>query len=221
VCFPHLGAGATAYSEFALDLGDTFRSWSIQAPGREDRSSEPLPTSFDELVGRCVEAINGEIGDRAVLFGHSFGALVAWSVARSLARPPMQLIVSGSQGPMDTRTSPLPQGDDASLIMWLEKVAGGPTPVTSDPRIRELFLPTIRHDLRLAQSIRPGTEPLRGVPIHVITAESDPVATPASMSGWYRATTGEVSFSSIPGGHFAVLKRGTLVRDVVLRNVFL
>ena len=103
VCFPHAGAGPTAYRGW-IDLVPTdVEVVSVCYPGRQDRFSEPFATSMETLAAGIGSALLPFSTVPMALFGHSMGAVAAYETAIWLeanhAIIPERLFVSGSWAP--------------------------------------------------------------------------------------------------------------------------
>jgi surfactin synthase thioesterase subunit len=103
ICFPHAGGSASAFHAWVLP--DEFEVWAVQPPGRGPRFAEQEISVLDLLRDEIIEALRPTIdnGVPFVFFGHSFGSLVAFEVARALSDRsltlPMALLVSASPAP--------------------------------------------------------------------------------------------------------------------------
>src|SRR5262249_49686975 len=99
-CFPWSGASASSYGALAASLPDWIEAIAVQLPGRGSRKDEPAQARLAPLAGQIVRAFDAELADRPgpfALFGHSFGALLAYEVARRLGdRHPELVVLSGS-----------------------------------------------------------------------------------------------------------------------------
>lgn len=60
LCFPYAGAGASVYYRWKEYFGNKVMIYAIQLPGRENRISEPMYASVDEIMPDLLEAV-GEI----------------------------------------------------------------------------------------------------------------------------------------------------------------
>src|SRR5947207_2161455 len=103
VCFPHAGAGATAYRSWPDLLPPDVELLSVCYPGRQDRFAEPFAPSVDALAAGVADALVPLTGGPFALFGHSMGAMVAYEVAVRLEQAhgivPRHLFLSGRRTP--------------------------------------------------------------------------------------------------------------------------
>ncbi len=117
-CLPHAGAGASAYRGWAQDLGRDMDVCYVQLPGRENRFREPPFTSPESLVDAVATSLAPWVDRPYILYGHSFGGIVAFEVARELRRrglgEPRHFFASASRAPTcrgpirPSRNSPTP-----------------------------------------------------------------------------------------------------------------
>ncbi|MGH3865078.1 MAG: thioesterase II family protein [Pseudonocardiaceae bacterium] len=157
-CLPHAGGSALAYRRWDTRTPSDVLVRPVELPGHGARMREPLVGEFDRLVSALAEEISAQIGGRYALFGHSFGALLAFELARTLRHhvgEPVILLVSGRNGPSLPAAEPLLHAlSEDPLLRGLSAFGGTDERVLADPDLRALFLPIIRADLRLAETYR-------------------------------------------------------------------
>src|SRR5829696_7431345 len=87
VCCPHAGGGADAYRRWASSFAPDIELWTVTPPGRGAQSPAIAESSWGSLVDELADAVGAIDGAEPIaLLGHSFGALVAFEVARELER---------------------------------------------------------------------------------------------------------------------------------------
>ncbi|TXC99830.1 alpha/beta fold hydrolase [Streptomyces sp. ISID311] len=216
VCLPHAGGTAGPYAAWGSGLPDDVELCAVQYPGREDRLSEPPAGDLQSLVAGVCTALLPLTDRPLVLFGHSFGAVVAYEAARRLTAwgaAPDHLVVSGRRAP-----SLPPRGDmhtrpDDELVAELVRLGGTRGEVLADPAVRSVYLPAVRADFKLAETYhRPATPPL-ACPVTVVMGETDTEVDDAQAGAWAAHTTGPFALRTFPGGHFYFTPR----REPVLR----
>ena len=84
ICFHSMGVGASLFTKFLLNPPDDYDILAVQTPGRENRMAEPVVESVDELVDQIVPQLLPLFDRPVVIWGHSFGGIVAWEVIRRL-----------------------------------------------------------------------------------------------------------------------------------------
>ena len=58
----------------------------MQYPGREDRAVEPCITNIPDLADQIHAALRPSLPGTFAFFGHSMGAILAFELARRIAR---------------------------------------------------------------------------------------------------------------------------------------
>jgi pyochelin biosynthetic protein PchC len=220
VCFPHSGGSATAFSNWAPAMPAGVELLGVQYPGRGDRFAEDLVDDVARMAERVVAELRGLPRGDLVLFGHSLGAVVAYECAvrlRDAAVEPRRLCVSACLPPgrMTNREVHLKPDDE----FWAEICALGGIDrrIAADAELRELFLPTLRSDLRAHATYRPvsGAGPLT-CPVSCYHGAGDPLVEEPALTGWAGLTTGAFTLRIRPGGHFHVATDvAGLVADVL------
>ncbi|MEU9921443.1 thioesterase domain-containing protein [Streptomyces griseoluteus] len=206
-CFPHAGAGIAAFGRWPHGTGPGIRTEPVLLPGREARRREPRITAVRPLLVDLLRHHGRPPDGRYVLYGHSLGALVAYTVARAVHRaglPEPALVAVGACPPPDR--DPFPDGlaDDRLA----ELLAGLGTTVPRTPRHGSVWQRTVlgvlHDDLRLARAMRRGADAPLSVPLLVVSGRDDPLAGPEVMAGWRRWGADRVVQRTLPGDHFFV-----------------
>ncbi len=208
LCIPYAGGNGLAYAPWAGQLGDRgVALYAVDLPGRLGRIDEPPYDEVDALVGDLCDRLESWSGPPYDLFGHSFGALVAFEVVRELHRrgsgTPGRLIVSGFVAPQVYRARrQLADLSDVELIDHLFAMDGTPVDARTEPALTGLLARTFRADLRIMERYRHRHTPPSDVPISVFAGSSDFDAELPAMRAWQQHTTRPVRLSVFPGGHF-------------------
>lgn len=214
VCFAHAGGGASTFYPWRAGLGERIAVVGVQLPGREDRLHEPLVRSLDTIV----EAVTGallELDRRPlVLFGHSFGAIVAFEVARALQSGsllPAALIVSGRAAPGLTNRAPRIAHFAALDVLHetAERYGGIPEAVFEDPQLRSLQGRILQADLEITERYEAATDQPLACPIIAFGGLDDGWVTRRELDGWQSQTSSAFSCTEFPGGHFYLKEPGT------------
>jgi medium-chain acyl-[acyl-carrier-protein] hydrolase len=205
-CLPYAGGGSSAYASWQAAVGPDVHVCPIVLPGREHRIAEPPASAMAALAGPLAEALSAHLDVPYALFGHSMGGLIAFEVARLLARhglpAPAALLLSGT-GPVRERDRPVTHHlPDPELLDALRAMNGTPPEFFDHPELVELLLPTIRADLTLAETFEvPESVRLR-TPIVAFAGSGDTHAPPEIVDLWRRHTVAGFTMRVLPGEHF-------------------
>jgi surfactin synthase thioesterase subunit len=206
VCLPFAGAGASFYRTWPAAPPEV-TVVALQPAGREERyADEPY---FD--LGAAVRDLTAaakpisEAEGPYVVFGHSFGALLAFEITRALLAggwpPPARLVVSGSAAPgtpLGRRSSDL---TDDAFVARVAEIAGYTHPALADADLREIVLPLLRADVELHERYRPASNLPVTVPVTAVRGSRDHMVTADDCAGWARWTTQDCTVVELPGGH--------------------
>jgi surfactin synthase thioesterase subunit len=209
-CFPWAGAGPAIFREWSALLPATIELHAICPPGRERRIDEPALPTIDAVAEATVAALRPYLFQPFALFGHSFGALVAFEVARALRRAgspaPEHLFVSGRPAPqLAERREPLHRlGDDDFLRAMVARYDGISREILAERELVELVLPTLRADVQAAETYQYRPEPPLPGPITALGASNDSEVPESDLHAWAEHTQGRFDCSIFPGEHFFV-----------------
>lgn len=208
ICFPHAGAGSTAYRRWTTLLPEHIDIVAMRLPGREDRINEPCLDRIEDVLPAFAEALGAWSDKPMAFFGHSMGAVLAFELCRHLRRlqrpMPRHLFVSGYQAPqLHLRSDQIHGLSDAEFLKALqERYQGIPPQLLQMPEILELFTPILRADITLLERYQCAQEPALPCPMTAMGGELDPWTTTAYLQPWGALTTGRFTMRTYPGDHF-------------------
>ncbi|MFD8691642.1 thioesterase II family protein [Streptomyces sp. NPDC059651] len=220
ICFPHAGAGAGAYADWAALLPPEIELAAVQLPGRQNRIAEAPVTEVGPLVKVLTQALRPVMDGRFSFFGHSGGAVLAFELARALQAKggpqPSGLFLSAQSAPGTAgRVTQLHGLSDDDLAAEVVRLGGIEPEIAEDEDVMDALLPTLRADFDLWEHHRIAPGPRLKAPITVISGESDPRAPLDTLDGWRDQTDGEFSLRLYPGGHFYFLHDpAELIQDI-------
>lgn len=221
LCFPPAGAGATFYREWPSS--DTLRVLPVDLPGREKRFAEPVPSDIGVLVHGLAPSLVKSAAEvsKTVVFGHSFGAILAYeAVYAMLDLSPgldVTLVVSGSPGPNTLRGMRISGRDDDSFVAAVRAIAGYHHPALDDLELRSLFLPTLRADVLLHENYRPGHPRPLTIPVLSVRGTADDIVSADHAAEWRDVTTGEFQSVELAGGHMYLIDSAAPLLDRIER----
>lgn len=209
ICFPHAGGSPRAFLDWQAGLGADAEIVAVCRPGREHRASEPAPSIGEFIDGAAAAIIDLSAADGRpyYLFGHSLGALVAFEVCRRLAGPaaPSHFIASGCSAPCLLPSQRVRRIATLSGAEFAEAIGffGGLDPeVIADAELRDLLLPGLIADFRMAVGYRYRPGPRLAVPATVVVGRDDPHVGPEQVAPWDREFTWPPERHWVDGGHF-------------------
>ncbi|NUR32107.1 MAG: thioesterase [Catenulispora sp.] len=203
-CFAHAGGSAGEFREWG-GLADDVEIIGVERPGRGARFGEPAARDLLSLAAELAGTL--ELDLPFGLFGHSFGALLAFEIAHALReqgrRTPDWLWLSSFPSPDLARREPevrhLP--DDDLLRTLHLRHAGIPGEVLDNPELLAIVAAYMRADYVAMETYRfHDREPLRCA-LHVLSG-MDEYDLHGQLPGWGRHAVGGFSQRFLPGGHF-------------------
>jgi surfactin synthase thioesterase subunit len=208
-CFPHAGGSPRAFLDWQDGLAGEAEIVAVCRPGREHRAAEPAPTIGELIEGAtaAIAATTRQDSRPYYLLGHSLGALVAFEVCRRLTGPaaPLHFVASGCSAPSLLPSRRVKQIAELTGAEFAEAIGffGGLAPeVIADPELRDLLLPGLIADFRMAVGYRyqPGS-PL-AVPATLVVGRDDPHVGPEQIAPWDQEFSWPPSRHLVDGGHF-------------------
>jgi len=221
VFFPPAGGSASAAYGVVAAFAPEWSVWGVQYPARGPRLREAAPGSIRELAAACLPSIVDDAG-RTVLFGHSFGAYVAYDVAQlleGLGRPVAGLVVAGVPAP----GQPLPglAAEDlaeGALIAALRRQGGTASTLLDDEELMELVLPALRADLTLSREYVDDHGRRLTTPVAALGGRDDHVVTGAQLDSWAGVTDSWLGAELAGGHHFFYVDDPDLLARTVDRH---
>jgi surfactin synthase thioesterase subunit len=209
-CFPHAGGSPRAFLDWQDGLGQDAEIVGVCRPGREHRAGEAAP-SIGELIegaAAAIAEISGRDGRPCDLFGHSLGALLAFEVGRRLGvfgSAARHLVASGCSAPSLLPSERVKRIATLSGAEFAREIGffGGLAPeVIADPELRDLLLPGLIADFRMAVGYRYRPGPRLAVPATLVIGRDDPHVGAEQIAPWDREFTWPPDRVWLDGGHF-------------------
>lgn len=211
VAFPFAGGSASAFRTWPEALGPEIELVCAHLPGRERRMSEFALASIDAMVAQVAEAITLEVEPPYALFGHSMGGIIAYELAREVARrgetPPIGVIVSAVNAPhVRDRRPPIHDLPEEEFVQALRDLGGTPEAVFANRELVDLLLPALRADFEAVESYTwsPGP-PIRCPLVAYIAPDDDDIIDRADVEAWCEYSEFPLEPVMFPGGHFFLL----------------
>ena len=227
-CFPHGYASATIFRNWVNTFPAEVDVWPVELPGRGDRCSERPIEFTEEMAEKLTQIIGKDLEQPYALFGHSIGALLAYSWTLHLQKMhmplPQQLIVGAFTAPMLSNPllrmikgqyrfygiDALPNleaildPDNVELVetiidMTMEMPQGFATAV--DRKSTYALLPSMIAALRMADTFDSTKIKPVSVPIVALHGKGDIAVTQDEMQAWEKLTTKPFSIELFSGDH--------------------
>lgn len=208
-CIPHAGAGVSAFGHWPARLGSGVETVPVLLPGRDGRRRERRVTDRRTLLADLLRTVGRPPAQPYVIYGHSLGALIAYTVTRAVQEAgldPPALVAVGACPPPDAAAAFLdgsPLREDR-LVALMTELGPVPEPAVPGGLWRRSTLPVLRDDLRLAAALRAAADKPLETPLLVVSGRADPLAPPHTMADWRHWTSGPVVERTLPGTHFFV-----------------
>jgi medium-chain acyl-[acyl-carrier-protein] hydrolase len=211
VCIPYAGGAPTAFRRWPHLVPRGVEICAAQLPGRGLRRSEAPLACMEAIVNDGLRGLRAFRDRPFALFGHSFGAWIAFELARALRRAgeraPVHLLVSGAKAPhLHRAKEPAALTDDA-LVAQLLEWNGTPREILDSPEMIQLFLPSIRADYLAYNRYGSREEAPLDVPITAFGGLRDTLVSEEQVAAWSRHTTAAFDAQRIPGDHFFIATR--------------
>ncbi len=182
----------------------------VQLPGREARINEASFTSVPALVDTLTQEVRRLLDMPYALFGHSYGAVLAFELARALRRSgdalPVMMCPAASPAPQLPRQRPPLHtiSNEGFVKAVMERYRGIPSEVLDDPELLALVAGPLRADLRAVETYTYSPEEPLACPIVAFGGTEDPVITQEDVAAWRHQTSGLFEIRMFPGDHFFV-----------------
>lgn len=220
-CFPYAGGGASFYRAWTPSRDIGFELHPVQLPGREELFAQDLYRDIDRAADELAGGIARSLGpaDTVSLFGHSFGAVLAFEVARRLVDfvPVRHLVVSGSAGPLVPLAREAADLNDDQFVARVEQLAGYTHPALADRDLRDIVLPALRADVELHEAYLARDLAPIPTPITVVRGETDHIVSHHEAEQWAAATTDHCEVVALPGGHMYLVDDPESLFDLLRR----
>jgi len=200
--FPYAGGGPAVFGKWLTEFDAHIEAFIAHYPGRGSRYNERSINRIDTLVEKLTQAIQPYLDKPLAFFGHSFGGLIAFELARQIQ--PQTLIISGCCAPhLPNPYPPIHHLPDSGFIKSLQEINGIPYEITNNSELIELLLPMLHADFEAFESYQPNAHRLT-CPIIALGGLNDPRVNRVQLEGWAFHTTSEFKAQYFPGNHFYI-----------------
>ncbi len=217
-CFHHAGGSASEFTRWHRYLPEDVDVCAVQLPGRGARIKEPPHTRMGPLVAELAGQIGTDVP--MVFFGHSFGALVAYELARALVEAggpaPRHLFLSARPAPgLVTHRGSIHDLPEEEFLDVMDRRHGGvPGELREHPELRGMVLPYFRADYEVIETYRPAAAAPVPVAATVLGGTDDPIPL-EQLEAWREHLSGPFGLRMFPGDHFYLRPHRSAVLNLV------
>jgi medium-chain acyl-[acyl-carrier-protein] hydrolase len=205
-CFPYAGAGPNIFRNWARLLPPSVEVCGVALPGRAFRLDERPRDRLGPLADELVSALLELPAKPFAFFGHSFGGLLCFEVARRLHRLgaplPAELFVAACPPPHLKPAQDAHRLPERAFKERLRELGGTPAPVLECPELMDLLLPVLRADLTAFETHDHELGPPLPIRMTAFGGASDPLVDEETLDGWSRHTSERFMIRVFPGDHF-------------------
>ena len=219
VCFHSMGVGASLFTKFLLDPPEEYDILAVQTPGRENRIAEPVAESVDQLADQIAQQIAPYFDRPVVLWGHSYGGIVAWEVIRRLRErhgcEPVHFVVTGTEAPhliplwpkREIMQKAMVEDNSPEYLLSLSRYVDDPD------FFKRIIVPGMRRDFPLLTSYRFLPAPPLNCPVTAFAARRDDMVYTDCISEWSAYTHGGFELIEVDGDHWFLDRNRGLIKD--------
>jgi surfactin synthase thioesterase subunit len=207
------------FTPWNQQLAPEFNLIPVQLPGREKLFMHPPLTNVGDATTLVSSdpAIKQAVADSdtLIIFGHSFGAILAYEFAKTLQNfRSYTLVVSGSPAPDRPRAHRSAGLDDDDFVAQVKVLSGFEHPALEDPEMRELLLPALRADVRMHEEYMPQAPLVIRYPLVCIRGKSDALVDRQDALAWEGFTDSAFTYLEADGDHMYLADSIALLVDV-------
>lgn len=223
-CLHPVGAGASIFSHFLFNPPKDTEVITIQMPGRENRIDEDhYYDNMDNLIKDIASRIVSEIDCPVIFWGHSWGGVTLYEVAKYLRRNNYpqyknieRLIITGSIAPQLTllwkdRDSIKETANKSNSI---DRILSTVSYIDDKDYLRNI-IPIMRKDMDMIMTYKYVAEDKLDIPILAFGAIEDEVVLIEELKQWQEQTNREFSMHLVHGDHWFLSRN----KDFILRKI--
>ena len=211
-----MGVGASLFTNFLVNPPAGYDVIAVQTPGRENRSHEAVAESVDSLVDQIVPQLIPYFDRPVVIWGHSYGGIVANEVLRRLrsehALQPVHFVVTGTVSPhlihiwqkREVMLKAMVPDNSPEYLVSLSRYVDNPEFLAS-------IIPLMRLDWPLLKNYRYREVEPFDFPITAFSARQDDMVYTDEISEWSRHTSGGFRLIEVDGDHWFLNRNRALI----------
>lgn len=219
ICIPHAGGNSSCFYKWQKYLEDNINLIPIELRGRGRRLGEPLYQTMDEAIVDIFEQIRPIIkNERYILFGHSMGSCIVYSVAQMIIsqqyNEPKHIVLSSVVPPKcEARCKTIHDADISVLRREVLKLGGTPREVFDNTDLASIFIPIIRADYKILETFQATELPILECDLSVFYGSREDEVILKKISLWNSYTKKQCRYYKFDGDHFYLFNES--IRQVV------
>lgn len=225
LCFPYAGGGTSVYHDWTEGLPNNVEVISVLLPGRGPRLKEKPLISIMGIVDALLEQIQTLDSKPIALFGHSYGGLLAFELARALEKvnhPPIFTALSACRAAhLPNPKSPIHDLPPEDFIRELKALEGTPPEIIAHHDLLHAALPSLRADFEALETYAYSEGAKLASPLYVFGGLQDSIVSRPELETWEQLTTGYFKLQMlVDRHHYLESSRGALLRMIseIVRN---
>lgn len=220
-CFHDAGGSASLFDSWSDLLKDVVEVVSVELPGRGHRMNEKMYTDLKPLLDDMLPHLEQLTDKPFLFFGHSMGGVLAFEMARELARLnkklPLKLFISSTPGLTTYHKREVDHTlTDGELMTMFPHLQSGNIP---DIELQQMLLKMLRSDLHLLNNYAYKAESPLNIPLTAIHGNEDLRVSRKQMEKWEDETSSSFNLISRPGGHRYIENDAEYISELLKKDI--
>ncbi len=226
-CIPYAGGSAAYYTKWKKHLHSSIKLCPLELASRGRRYGEPLYKDLNDVIEDLYQQIQLELKNNEpyALFGHSMGSLLAYELGvkiKEMYGEPVHYFASAGVAPHARKKSfrhKLPQEEFINLMLNYE---GTPKKFFQYKELIELYIPTLRNDVRLVEEYDFDKGRLIqqfNCPVTALYGNEDKLIPAYIVEEWRKITSNELKVITFEGGHFFIHDNIKSIVDLINKTL--
>lgn len=223
-CLPYAGGSGLMYNKWKVLFENQFELCPIELSGRGARIGEPLYSDIEEAIEDIYSIISDEITSSDYIFyGHSMGAYLVYELIQKITnlnvRQPLHAFFSGRKPPHIPRKFYYSTLSVDAFEKEVLSLGATPPELFSNPDLKEIFVPILRSDFNLSESII-ERDTISKLPINItILVGKDEEISEKEAEEWKLHTSKNCQVVYIDGGHFFLFKEAKTIVKIIQDSI--
>ncbi|NVI97298.1 thioesterase [Myxococcus sp. AM009] len=218
VCLPPAGKGGSVFRTWQASAPDSMEVLAVQLPGRETRMQEPPIDDVESLADKISEALIPFLRQPIALFGHCYGAVVAFEVARRLPEDFVSLLgVSSCKAPH--LLTPAGWSTERRSNVETVREAYGDAVADLPTELLDELMPGLLADLVALDHYSCDQSLKLTCPIHVFVWEQDHTVRSADVQAWAQYTQSRFTSTLLNANREVLAPQGEAIAKAIFSDL--